>query len=129
MPFGQHVSVLVAVPHVTHAPALQSPLMQSVPATQETPVVHFAQVAPPQSAPVSSASLIPSEQCDVAQDPFPSQTTPPLSVHGVPSGAFVVPHALATQAATMQAPVVTGQSLLVAQPPQAEPVQESLPPS
>lgn len=127
VPPGQHVSVLVDVPQVTHAPPEQSPLAQSVGATQETPVAHFEQVAPPQSIPVSSASLIPSEQCDVVQDPLPSQTTPPFSVHGVPSGAFVVPQALPTHAATTHAVPVAGQSLLVAQPPHADPVQESVP--
>ena len=129
VPPGQHVSVLVAVPHVTHDPLEQSPVMQSDGAAQEEPAAHFEQVAPPQSIAVSSASLTPSEQCDAVQDPFPSQTTPPASVHAVPSGAFVVPQAFATHAATTQAVAVAGRSLLVAHPPHARPVQESLPAS
>jgi hypothetical protein len=69
--------VLVAVPQVTHVLFRQSPLVQSVCALHAEPAAHAAHVEPPQSTAVSSASLIPSLQCEVVQVPLPSHTTPP----------------------------------------------------
>jgi hypothetical protein len=74
---GQHVSVLVTVPQVTHVPPLQSAVRQSAFPLHVAPAAHLPQVGPPQSTPVSSASLTPSEQCEVVHVPCPSQTSPP----------------------------------------------------
>jgi hypothetical protein len=62
VPFGQHACTLEDVPHDTHVLFRQSPLWQSLCALHAIPVAHFEQDAPPQSAAVSSASWIPSEQ-------------------------------------------------------------------
>src|SRR5580704_13304917 len=69
VPSGQQVSVLVAVPHVTHEPPLQSPVTQSVCTLHVAPGAHLPHVGPPQSTPVSSASCTPSPQCDVVHVP------------------------------------------------------------
>jgi hypothetical protein len=77
VPSGQHVSVLVTVPQVTHVPPLQSAVKQSAFPLHVAPAAHLPHVGPPQSTPVSSASLTPSEQCEVVHVPRPSQTSPP----------------------------------------------------
>ena len=66
---------------------------------------------PPQSTSVSPASFTMSLQCWATQLPFPSQTTPPLSVQGVPLMAFCVPQVLPEHVLVLQTVVCAGQSV------------------
>lgn len=105
----------------------QKPLTQSPAMRQPWPLAHGPQL-PPQSVPVSSASLTLSVQCAETQVPPPSHTTPPLSVHVVPFAALVVTHALATHATVAQSVPVGVQSAVSLHATQVPPPLQTLPP-
>ena len=117
----------------TQVPPVHSPLVQSAATSQSFPFAHvlpsMSHSEPPQSTPVSPPSWMPSAQWEATQVPVPLQTTPPPSVHGVPSGASVSPHAWSLHAGAAQTVVEAGQSVGATQATQTPSPSHTLPPS
>jgi hypothetical protein len=86
-------------------------LLRQSPGTMHALLSAHGPQVPPQSTSVSPASFTMSVQCCATQLPFPSQTTPPLSVQGVPFIAFCVPQVFPEHVLVLQTVACARQSV------------------